>query len=137
MIRAARRRLRGRTWIPGTAIGMGLGLLLWASVVGYGTSLGDLAVMGALTGAVLGPAQALALPGGARARWAWAVVMPPLWAFGWPVTTLAGVDVATQWTVFGPTGALTVSALSGLLIVKLAPRPAASALVPVPEGPPP
>ena len=32
------------------------------SVVDYGTSLADLALMGALTGLVLGPAQALALP---------------------------------------------------------------------------
>ena len=45
---------------------MGLGLLLGASVVDYGTSLADLALMGALTGLVLGPAQALALPAPTR-----------------------------------------------------------------------
>ena len=41
---------------------MGLGLLLGASIVGYRTSLADLALMGALTGLVLGVAQAIALP---------------------------------------------------------------------------
>ena len=56
------RRLDPRRWIPATAAGMSLGLLLGAATVGYRTSLGDLALMGALTGLVLGVAQAIALP---------------------------------------------------------------------------
>src|SRR3954463_3800891 len=52
---AGRGRLNIRTWVPATAIGMGAGLLLGAAVVGYGTSLADLALMGALTGLILGP----------------------------------------------------------------------------------
>jgi hypothetical protein len=75
---ASRGRLDIRTWVPATAIGMGLGLLLGAVTVGYDTSLADLALMGALTGLVLGPAQALALPRGTRSRWAWAAAMPAL-----------------------------------------------------------
>ena len=55
---------------------MGLGLLLGATVVGFGTSLADLALMGALTGLLLGVAQALALPRGTRHRWVWAAAMP-------------------------------------------------------------
>ena len=51
---ASRRRLDPRRWIPATAIGMGLGLLLGAAVVDYQTSLADLALMGALTGLVPG-----------------------------------------------------------------------------------
>ena len=66
---ASRRRLDPRRWIPATTIGMGAGLMLGAWAVGYGTSLSDLASMGALTGLVLGPAQALALP--ARATHGW------------------------------------------------------------------
>ena len=58
----SRGRLRPLPWIVATALGMGLGLLLGATVVGFRTSLADLAVMGALTGAVLGVAQTLALP---------------------------------------------------------------------------
>src|SRR5215210_6545845 len=57
----ARRRLPALRWTAATAIGMGLGLLLGSTAVGYGTTLGELAVQGALTGLVLGPAQALAL----------------------------------------------------------------------------
>ena len=58
----SRRRLDPLRWLPATAVGMGAGLLLGAWAVDYSTSLADLAVMGALTGLILGPAQALALP---------------------------------------------------------------------------
>ena len=104
-----------------TAIGMGLGLLLGAVTVGYRTSLADLALMGALTGLVLGVAQAIALPHHTQLRWAWAAALPFLWALGWTVTTLAMVTVDEQFTVFGASGAVTFSALSGLLLHRLLP----------------
>jgi len=116
---ASRGRLDIRRWAPATATGMGLGLLLGAVPVGYGTSLADLALMGALTGLVLGPAQALALPPTTRHRWVWAVAMPALWALGWTTTTLGGIAVDNQFTVFGAYGAITFSALSGLLLLRL------------------
>jgi hypothetical protein len=122
---ASRGRLDIRTWVPATAAGMGLGLLLGAATVGYGTSLPELALMGALTGAVLGPAQALALPRRARPRWAWAAALPLLWALGWTTTTLGGIAVDEQFTVFGAYGAVTFSALSGLLLHVLLPYRAA------------
>ena len=119
---ASRGSLDARTWVPATGVGMSAGLLLGASVVGYGTSLADLALMGALTGLVLGPAQALALPRGTR-RWVWAAALPALWALGWTVTTLGGISVEQQFTVFGAYGAITFSALSGLLLQVLLPSP--------------
>jgi hypothetical protein len=111
---------------------MGLGLLLGAVVVGYQTSLPDLALMGALTGLVLGPAQALALPRGTRLRWAWAAAMPALWALGWTTTTLGGIAVDDQFTVYGAYGAITFSALSGLLLLKLLPERRAAGSPPAP-----
>lgn len=117
----SRRRLDPRWWIPATALGMGLGLLLGASLVGYRTSLAELALMGALTGLVLGVAQAIALPRETRLRWVWAAAMPVLWALGWTATTLGGIAVDQQFTVFGAYGAVTFSALSGLLLQLLLP----------------
>jgi hypothetical protein len=131
----SRRRLDPRWWIPATALGMGLGLLLGASLVGYRTSLADLALMGALTGAVLGVAQALALPRATRLRWVWAAAMPVLWALGWTATTLGGIAVDQQFTVFGAYGAVTFSALSGLLLHRLLPY-RATADDPHPADPP-
>jgi len=117
----SRGRLRPGPWILATALGMGAGLLLGATVVGFGTSLADVAVMGALTGAVLGVAQTVALPGRTRRRWWWAVAMPLLWPLGWIVTTLAGIPVEEQFTIFGASGAVTFSALSGILLQQLLP----------------
>jgi hypothetical protein len=44
-----------------------------------------------------------------------------VWALGWAATTLIGVNVDEQFTVVGLSGALTVSALSGLLLHLLLP----------------
>jgi len=100
---------------------MGVGLLLGSASVGYQTSLPDLALMGAVTGAALGIGQALALPRLTHRRWVWAVTMPALWSLGWTVTTLAGIDVNEQFTIFGVSGAFAYSALSGLLLHRLLP----------------
>ena len=123
----SRRRLDPRRWIPATGVGMGLGLLLGSWVVAYGTSLADLATMGALTGLVLGPAQAVVLPPQAASRWLWAAAMPALWALGWVVTTLGQIHVEEQFTIFGAYGALTFSALSGLLLHSMLPYRATTA----------
>jgi hypothetical protein len=117
----SRGRLDIRRWAPATSIGMGLGLLLGAVTVGYETSLADLVLMGALTGVVLGVAQALALPRRTQLRWVWAAALPVLWALGWTATTLGGISVDEQFTVFGAYGAVTFSALSGLLLHVLLP----------------
>ncbi|WP_327632939.1 hypothetical protein OHB24_23370 [Kribbella sp. NBC_00482] len=129
----SRRRLDPRRWIPATAIGMGLGLFLGAVVVDYGTSLGDLALMGFLTGIVLGAAQTLALPAQTHRRWAWAAALPFLWALGWTVTTLGGISVEDQFTIYGAYGAVTFSALSGLLLHYLLPYRAEAGPAPTQE----
>jgi hypothetical protein len=115
------RRLLGdpRAWIPATAVAMGIGLLVGAWVVGYGTSLGELALMGAITGIPLGAAQAYLLRDRVANAWVWAAAMPLLWALGWTVTTAGGIDVDRQFAVFGAYGAITVMALSGVLLDRL------------------
>ena len=59
----AARRLLGDplAWIAATAAAMGIGLLAGAWAVGYGTSVGELALMGAITGLPVGAAQAFLL----------------------------------------------------------------------------
>jgi hypothetical protein len=120
-------RLHIRRWVPATTAGMGVGLLVGASAVGYRTTLGDLVLMGAVTGIFLGLAQALALPAGSRRRLVWAAAMPVLWALGWTATTLGGIAVDLQFTIFGAYGAVTFSALSGLLLHRLVPVPVPTA----------
>jgi hypothetical protein len=119
----SRRRLDPRWWVPATAVGMGAGLMLGAIVVDYETSLSALVAMGALTGLLLGVAQTVALPSRTRLRWAWALALPVLWSLGWAATTLGGISVENQFTIFGAYGAVTFMALSGLLLHYLLPVP--------------
>jgi hypothetical protein len=117
---AARGRLHLVRWTLATGAGMGVGLLAGAMIAGYRTGLGELAIQGAITGVFVGLAQALALPAAAgRRRWVWAAAAPALWALGWTVTTLAGIDVNSHFTIFGALGALAYSALAGVVLYAL------------------
>jgi len=115
---------------------MGIGLAIGAWVVGYGTSLGELALMGAITGIPLGAAQAYLLRDRLANAWVWAAAVPLLWALGWTVSTFIGVDVDQQFAVFGASGAITFMALSGVLLDRLraATSPAALTLDLDPAG---
>jgi len=132
----AARRLLGDplAWIPATAAAMGIGLFAGAWVVGYGTSVGELAVMGAITGVPVGAAQAFLLRDRVARSWVWAAAMPLLWALGWTVTAAAGIGVDSQYAVFGAFGAITVMALSGVLLDRLR---AATPAAPSPQNGPP
>ena len=131
----ARRLLDPRTWIPATAVAMSIGLGVGAWAVGYGTSLGELALMGAITGIPLGAVQTYLLRDRVANAWVWAAAMPLLWALGWTVTTAGGIDVDRQFAVFGAYGAITVMALSGVLLDRLrATSPAAPTPDPTPRA---
>jgi hypothetical protein len=130
----ARRLLDAQTWIPATALAMGIGLGVGAWAVGYGTSMGELALMGFITGIPLGVAQAYLLRDRLANAWVWAAAMPLLWALGWTVTTAGGIDVDQQFAVFGAYGAITFMALSGVLLDRL--RAASSPPTPAPDPAP-
>jgi hypothetical protein len=132
----AARRLLGDplAWIAATAAATGIGLLAGAWVVGYGTSIGELALMGAITGLPLGAVQAFLLRGRVARSWVWAAAVPLLWALGWTVTAAAGIDVDRQYAVFGAFGAITFMALSGVVLYRLR---AATAAAPSPQHRPP
>jgi len=117
-----RRRGIGPGWIVATAIGLAGGGAAGAAFVSYRTDLASLAAAGAITGAVLGAAQAFQL--GRRAALWWALLTSALWALGWTVTTSAGISVEDQFVVFGITGALVVAWLQSTVIDLLVPRPA-------------
>jgi hypothetical protein len=102
-------------------VGMAAGLAVGAAVVDYAIGRGDLVIMGALTGVVVGGLQALVL---ARRRvsgaaW-WAVANPPAWALGWLVTSyVITKNVEEQFTNFGASGTLLFALLTSLLLALL------------------
>jgi hypothetical protein len=114
---------RAAAWIGVSAAGYACGLAAGAALVGYDTDLGALAVMGLVSGAVLGGAQGLVLArqGHRRLALPWAAAMPVLFALGWCATTGAGISVEDQFTVFGAYGAVVFMLLSGLLLSRFAP----------------
>ena len=110
-------------WIIATAVGFAVGLGAGAAAVGYDTNVGALATQGLICGAVVGAAQAAVLYRKlGRIVLAWPVVLAALWALGWTITSSAGIDVEAQYTTFGASGALVVTALASVLPIELARR---------------
>ncbi len=117
-----------RQWILATGAGFAIGLGIGAAAVGYGTSMGSLIAQGAICGLAVGIAQAVVLRKRiGRLAFAWVPALSALWALGWAITTASGIDVESQYTVFGSSGALFVTAATALLPVLLATRAARSA----------
>ena len=116
-----RSRPSATRWIIATALGLMVGLGVGAAVVGYQTTLTALIVQGAVTGLGVGAAQAVVLaPLLGRAALAWPAALAAIWAVGWAVTYAFGIQVDQQFTVFGSSGALVVTALTAVLPLTLA-----------------
>lgn len=112
-----------RRWITATAVGLTVGLVVGAAAVGYATSLSALLVQGAVCGAAVGAAQAVVLRGLlGRLAAVWPLALAVVWALGWAITTTAGIQVEEQFTVFGSSGAIVVTALTAALPLLLAHR---------------
>jgi hypothetical protein len=110
-------------WVLATAAGFAVGLGVGAAAVGYDTNLGSLATQGATCGAVIGATQAAVLYRKlGSVVLAWPAVLAGLWALGWTITSSAGIDVDAQYTVFGSSGAVVVTALTSILPIELARR---------------
>jgi hypothetical protein len=107
-------------WVVVSAVGYSVGLAVGAAVVGYDTDTASLAVLGLISGAVMGAGQGLALArqGHPRLAAAWGAAMPVLFALGWSAASTIGVSVEDQFTVFGASGALVFTLLSGLVLAR-------------------
>jgi hypothetical protein len=111
-------------WTIATAVGLAIGLALGASLVDFDTSMGALAQQGAVTGAVVGLAQAVVLrPRTGPVALVWAPYLAGVYALGWVVTTAGGIAVEDQFTTFGAYGAVTATALTVVLPLFLATHP--------------
>ena len=107
----------GPAWILATSVALATGLAIGAALVGYETTPGQLAIMGAISGAPVGIAQGFLLRDRFSLWHVWMLAMPVMFAIGWVVTEFAGIDVANQFTVFGASGSIVFGLLSGLLMM--------------------
>jgi hypothetical protein len=117
----ALRRWVSWLWIAATSLGMAVGLASGAALVDYGISRGDLALMGAVTGVVVGVLQALVLARqGIAASFWWAVANPPAWALGWFVSSyVISRNIDERFANFGASGALVFGLLTLLVLAFL------------------
>jgi hypothetical protein len=115
-----RRYLRvGPEWILATALGVAIGDALGALLIGAGTRIGSLLITGLATGVAVGLLQWALLRGRVRVANLWVPVVAAAWPVGWTVTWSIGVDVERGYAVFGSTGALVFTAITGLAMLFL------------------
>jgi hypothetical protein len=116
-------RRAGAMWLIATAVGLSVGLAIGATLVDFGTGLGDLVLQGAISGVAVGAAQSFVLFARVGSiAFMWPVYLGAAWAAGWAITTSVGVQVDDQFTVFGAAGAVTVTLLTAVLPVVLESR---------------
>jgi hypothetical protein len=106
-----------RRWIAYTAGAMAVGSAVAAVVTGSGTEASDVMVTGLITGAAIGAAQSTLLPQG---RAVWTAITATGWSFGWLATWLTIVDIERGYAVFGSSGALLVTLVTGLALRRVA-----------------
>ena len=104
-------------WILASTAGLGLGLALGVGVLGTETAGAALPLRGAVTGLLLGAAQAVVLRTVAPSlALRWLIAVPLGWALGWTVTRAAGVDLSPDFSTFGASGAVCFQVLTGLAL---------------------
>ena len=115
-------------WVGYTASAMAAGSALAATLTGAGTEVADVMLWGLVTGATVGAAQSALLATGPRFAAAWAAANAAGWSLGWLVTSQVIVDIERGHHVFGASGALLATLLTGMALRQLRAARAASAL---------
>jgi hypothetical protein len=119
---ALRGRGLARRWALRTAAATTAGATLAALLTGTGTGTADLVATGVVTGAVVGAAQAGLLGRGRGPRVAFAALTAAGWGLGWLVSAaVIGEHVDERFHVFGSSGALVATVLTGLALRRLLP----------------
>ena len=111
-------------WLGRTVAATAAGAALAALVTGSGTDVPDLVTAGLITGAVVGAAQGPLLGRGAHAAAAWAAVTSASWGLGWLITSQVIVDAERGHHMFGSSGAIAATLITGLALRALTGRTA-------------
>jgi hypothetical protein len=117
---ALRSRGIGRRWVAYTAAAMAAGTALAAKITGAGTELEDLMLTGLIAGTAVGAAQSMLLARDGLRSAAWTAITAISWPLGWLATSAIIVDVERGYYVFGASGALLVTVLTGLALRRMA-----------------
>ena len=103
-------------WVAATGVGLAFGLALGVGLFGTGTDVPELLARGFVTGLGVGAAQAFILRKHLSVS-LWTLTVGLLWALAWPITGLViAQNIGNNYAVFGASGALFFTALSGLAL---------------------
>jgi hypothetical protein len=108
-------------WVAYTAAALAAGAAVAAVATGAGTGVADVMLTGLIAGAAVGAAQSLLLERGRRAAVAWTAVTAGGWSLGWLATSAVIVDIERGHHMFGASGALVATILTGLALRRIVP----------------
>jgi hypothetical protein len=115
----------GLRWATQTTAAMAAGSAVAVALAGIADTVAELVVTGLITGAVVGAGQALALRRGLRVGAAWIAFTSLIWGAGWLVSGNVIIDADRGYYSFGASGALLVTAATGLALARVLGRRAA------------
>jgi hypothetical protein len=103
-------------WIVATSLGLGAGLALSVTLLGTETQTAPLLARGVVTGFFVGAAQALVLRNLPNPV-TWTLALTLLWPVAWFITSLViRQNLASDYAVFGASGAVVFTVLSGFVL---------------------
>jgi hypothetical protein len=107
-------------WIAGTAVALAIALAAVTAAIGQIETSTEAIVLGAVSGLLIGAAQAaLLMRAGIANTWIWVVVTGAAWAVGWLITASVGVALAPGWPVYGASGALVSQIITAVALWRL------------------
>jgi hypothetical protein len=117
---------KGARWAVHTAAAMAAGTAVATAITGAGTELGDLMFTGLVAGAAVGAAQSTLLAHTRLVAAGWTAVTGASWSLAWLVSwAVIGVNADQGFYVFGSSGAIVATVLTGLALRALPAAPRA------------
>jgi hypothetical protein len=109
-------------WPAATGAGLGIGLAIVTAAIGQIETTTEAIVLGAVSGVVIGAAQAALLMRQRIANaWLWIPATGLAWAVGWLITSSVGVALAPGWPNYGLTGAIASQVITAVALWRLVP----------------
>ncbi|HRA74660.1 MAG TPA: hypothetical protein PLE12_00325 [Propionicimonas sp.] len=109
----------GPGWVVVTTVAVAAGSSLSAALTGAGTTSSDLVVSGLVAGTLVGAGQALVARTSPLAVAAWTGLVAAAWGLAWFVTSNVIVDAGRGYVMFGSSGAVLATILTGMLVRRL------------------
>jgi hypothetical protein len=113
-------------WAGYTAAAVTAGTAAGAVLTDSGTALSDVMLAGLVTGAAVGAAQATLLARGRAVAAAWTAITASGWSLGW-LASSGIIDLERGFYVFGSSGAVLMTALTGVALRRILASSAAAA----------